>query len=126
MKKRMTIMVIALVIVFGGIIAFNLFKGFMIKRFFANYEPPAVTVSSVKAVRQNWEPRLPAVGNFLAINGVEVNSQAAPYGRGPNKVGRMRRMRLQSRALGRAGLDAVPNGAWRSRARRLGAHRCAG
>lgn len=49
MKKRMTIMSIALVVVFGGIIAFNLFKGFMMKRFFAHYEPPAVTVSSVKA-----------------------------------------------------------------------------
>lgn len=34
MNKRMTIMVSALGIVFGGIIGFNLFKGFMIKRFF--------------------------------------------------------------------------------------------
>ena len=77
MKKRMTTMAIALVIVFGGIILFNLIKGYMIKRFFANFVPPAVTVSSIKAVRQNWEPRIHAVGNFVAINGVEVNSQAS-------------------------------------------------
>ncbi|MFC3908720.1 efflux RND transporter periplasmic adaptor subunit [Legionella dresdenensis] len=76
MKKRMTIMMILLVIVFGGIIAFNLFKGFMIKQFFAHYEPPPVTVSSVKATRQDWEPKIHAVGDFVAINGVEVNSQA--------------------------------------------------
>ena len=77
MKKRMTIMIIALVIVFGGIIGFNLFKGFMIKRFFANYKAPAVSVSSVTAIKKNWEPRISAVGNFIAINGVEVNSQAS-------------------------------------------------
>ncbi|MDP1602834.1 MAG: efflux RND transporter periplasmic adaptor subunit [Legionella sp.] len=77
MKKRMKIMIIALVVVFGGIIGFNLFKGFMIKRFFASYEAPPVSVSSVTAITKNWEPRISAVGNFLAINGVEVNSQAS-------------------------------------------------
>lgn len=77
MKKETKRMIIALSIVFGGIIAFNLFKSFMIKRFFASYVPPAVTVSSVKAVEKMWEPRIQAVGNFMAINGVEVNSQAS-------------------------------------------------
>lgn len=77
MKKRMAIMISALVVVFGGLIAFNLFKSFMMKRFFASYEPPAVTISSVTAAQKNWEPHLPAVGNFVAINGVDVNSQAA-------------------------------------------------
>lgn len=77
MKKRMRIMIIALVLVFGGIIGFHLLKSFMIKRFFATYEPPAVSVSSVTAIEKNWEPRISAVGNFVAINGVEVNSQAS-------------------------------------------------
>lgn len=77
MKKRMKIMLIALAVVFGGIIAFNLLKAFMIKRFFASYEPPAVSVASVTAVKKNWEPKLAAVGNFVAINGVEVNSEAS-------------------------------------------------
>lgn len=77
LKKRMTIMAIALGIVFGGIIGFNLIKGFMIKRFFANFSMPAVTVSSVVAKKRTWEPKISAVGNFVAINGVDVNSQAA-------------------------------------------------
>ncbi len=77
MKKPMKIMAIGLTVVFGGIIAFNLFKGFMMKRFFSNFTPPAVTISSVIAIQRNWEPHLTAVGNFLAINGVDVNSQAA-------------------------------------------------
>lgn len=70
-------MIIALSIVFGGIIAFNLFKAFMMKRFFASFEPPAVTVSSVQAKKQQWKPRISAVGNFVARNGVEVNAQVS-------------------------------------------------
>jgi len=77
MKKRMIIMLIALIIVFGGIIGFNLFKNFMMKRYFAHYTPPAVTVSSVTAKKQDWEPTIPAIGNFIAINGVDVNSEAS-------------------------------------------------
>ncbi|KTD35713.1 acriflavin resistance protein E [Legionella nautarum] len=77
MNKRMTIMISALGIVFGGIIGFNLFKSFMIKRFFASYEPPPVSVSSVTAVQRNWQPHLSAVGNFVAINGVDVNSETS-------------------------------------------------
>ena len=77
MKKRMTTTAITLLIVFGGIIAFNLIKSFMMSRFFAHFTPPAVTVSSVKAVKRKWEPHINTVGNFVAINGVEVNSQAA-------------------------------------------------
>lgn len=77
MKKRMTIMGIALLVVFGGIIAFNAFKSFMIKRYFANYKPPAVTVSSAVAEKINWHPQINAIGNFMAINGVEVNAQVS-------------------------------------------------
>jgi membrane fusion protein (multidrug efflux system) len=77
LKKRMTLMIIALLVVLGGIIAFNLFKSFMIKRYFAHFESPSVSVSSVIAVKKDWNPRIPAVGNFMAMNGVDVNSQAS-------------------------------------------------
>ena len=70
-------MIIALIIVFGGIIAWNVFKSIMIKRFFATYEAPAVTISSVTAKKANWYPILNAVGNFVAINGVDVNAQTS-------------------------------------------------
>jgi membrane fusion protein (multidrug efflux system) len=77
MNKRTKIMITALVIVFGGLIGFQVFKGFMVKRFFAHYEAPPITVSSVKAMKKTWEPRINAVGNFVAINGVDVNSQVS-------------------------------------------------
>lgn len=77
MKKRLIIMGIALLVVFGGIIAFNFIKAFMIKRFFASYQPPAVAVASAVAKEINWIPTLNAVGNFVALNGVDVGSQAS-------------------------------------------------
>jgi membrane fusion protein (multidrug efflux system) len=77
MKKRLTIMGIALLVVFGGIIAFNFIKAFMIKRFFASYQPPAVAVASAVAKEINWVPTLNAVGNFAALNGVDLGSQAS-------------------------------------------------
>lgn len=77
MNKRMRNMIIALAVVFGGIFVFNLLKAFMIKRFFATYEPPAVTISSVVATTRDWHPNISAVGDFSAINGVEINAEVA-------------------------------------------------
>lgn len=76
LKKRMIITVIVLIIVFGGLVLFNVVKGILIKRFFANFQTPSVTVSSVVVQEKTWEPHITAVGNFSAINGVDVNSQA--------------------------------------------------
>jgi len=77
LKKRMKIMIIGLVIIFGGIIGFNIFKSFMIKRFFATFKMPAVSVSSVTAKKEKWKPTISAVGSFVALNGVDVNAQAS-------------------------------------------------
>ncbi len=77
MKKRMTILLVVLAVLFGGILLFNLVKGIMMKRFFAQFQSPTMAVSSVKAVQKNWRPQLAAVGNFVAINGVEVNAQVS-------------------------------------------------
>lgn len=77
MKKRLTITILALVVVFGGLIAYNLFRKLMIKQYFAHYEAPAVTISSVEAKSVQWEPKIEAVGNFIAINGVDVNSEVS-------------------------------------------------
>ncbi|MDP3561411.1 MAG: efflux RND transporter periplasmic adaptor subunit [Legionellaceae bacterium] len=74
-NKRMKVMLISLAIVFGGIIAFNIIKSVLVSYFFAHYVPPAVSVSSVVAKSKNWKPSISAVGNFVAINGVEVNAQ---------------------------------------------------
>lgn len=77
MKKRMTLMLIFLIIVFGGLVAWNLIRNAMIAKAIAGYEPPPVTISSVVAKQEDWQPVISAVGNLLAINGVDVNSEQA-------------------------------------------------
>lgn len=76
-KKRLKILLICMAIVFGGIIAFNLFKAFMIKRFFASYKPPAVSVSAETLREVAWRPSINAVGNFAATRGVDISAQSS-------------------------------------------------
>lgn len=73
----MTIMIVALFVVFGSLLGFNLFRDYKIKQFFDNFSPPAVTISTIKAEAKTWHPVIPSVGSFVAINGVDVNSQAS-------------------------------------------------
>lgn len=77
MNNRMTKMAIVLGIVFGGIIMFNLIKALIIKHAIANYKPPAVSVSSAIAQTVDWQPTINTIGNFLALNGVDISSQAS-------------------------------------------------
>lgn len=70
-------MVIALTVIFGSIFAFNVIKSLIIKWFISHYKPPAVSVSSVVARSEEWVPDISAVGNFQAINGVEINSETS-------------------------------------------------
>lgn len=44
---------------------------------FKNYHPKAVTVSTVTVTTRSWHPHIDAVGNFVATNGVDVNSQSS-------------------------------------------------
>ena len=77
LRKRIIIMLVFLFVVFGGIVAWNVIKSVMIKKFFSTYEAPAVTISSTTAKATTWYPTLSAVGNFVAINGVDVNAQTS-------------------------------------------------
>lgn len=77
MSRRMSILLVVLAIVFGGIVAYNMIRGYMVGKFFSNYEPPAVAVSTVEAKQKNWQPVIPGVGSFAAIQGVEINAQVS-------------------------------------------------
>ncbi|PJD91542.1 MAG: efflux transporter periplasmic adaptor subunit [Legionella sp.] len=77
MTKRMTTMIISLLIVFGGLIGFNLIKQGLMTYYLNHYQPPAVTVSTVVAKKENWHPFISSVGNFVAINGVDISAQSA-------------------------------------------------
>lgn len=81
MIRRMIIVIAALAVVFGGIFGWKAFQGYQVARYRASMKPPAVTVSSTVARREQWQPKISAVGGLSAIQGVEVSSEV------PGKVG---------------------------------------
>jgi membrane fusion protein, multidrug efflux system len=72
MTKRMTIMLIVVGLVFGGVFGFQIFKNAMIKKFMSAMAPPPQTVSTVTAATQDWQPQIEAVGSLRAVNGADL------------------------------------------------------
>ncbi len=77
MKKRMLIMLATVGLLFGGIFGFQVFKMQMIKKSMASQKAPPVTVSTLRASIQPWQPELKAVGTLRAVRGVDVTSEIA-------------------------------------------------
>jgi membrane fusion protein, multidrug efflux system len=73
MTKRMTIMLIAVLLVFGGVFGFQIFKNAMIKKFMTAMAPPPQTVSTITAAAQDWQPQIEAVGSLRAVNGADLS-----------------------------------------------------
>ena len=70
-------MIIVIVILFGGLITYNLIKQTIVRYYFAHYQVPAVTVSAVMTKPIDWHPYFASVGTFVAFNGVDVSTQSA-------------------------------------------------
>lgn len=77
MTKRLTAVVLLLLIIFGGTFGWDAVKSYFMKQYFAHFTVPPVSVSTAKVKTQHWQPRLSAVGSVVAINGVSVTSQVA-------------------------------------------------
>lgn len=77
MTKRMVIMLAAVGILFGGIFGYKAFMAYMMKKYMASAPMPPVTVTTVKAVKETWQPEIKAVGSLRAVLGVEVTSEIA-------------------------------------------------
>lgn len=77
MTKRFIIAIVALILVAGGLIGFNLFRDKMIAGFFASMTPPAVTVSTTTVKPITWEPGIETIGTALAGQGVDLSTEAA-------------------------------------------------
>ncbi|WP_437560072.1 efflux RND transporter periplasmic adaptor subunit [Acidithiobacillus sulfuriphilus] len=75
MKKRLAIVIIALVVVFGGIFGYKAFGNYMMHKALAHMPVPVVSVSTSQVAEQEWHPEVTAVGSFAAIQGVEVTPQ---------------------------------------------------
>lgn len=76
MAKRMTLMLIGLGILFGMIFAFQTFKTHMMNKYMKAAIPP-VTVTTIEAKNQPWQPKINASGSMRAIKGVDVTTELA-------------------------------------------------
>lgn len=78
MAKRMTIMVIILAIVVGGIVwFFAFFKPKMINNFFAHMTPPPATVATSEAKQVEWQSLRTAIGTVAATQQITVTTEVA-------------------------------------------------
>ena len=75
--KRMIIMLVGVGVLLGGIIGFNVFKGYMMAKYMAGAPTPPATVTAMKADYQAWQSALNAVGTLRAVRGVDVTSEVA-------------------------------------------------
>src|SRR4051794_23052261 len=73
----MFIMLVAVGILLGGLVGFNMFKAYKIREFMASAPVPTATVTAMKADFQSWQPRLTAVGTLRAVRGVDVTTEIA-------------------------------------------------
>ncbi len=67
---------IALAALIGGLSYFQFVKKpEIIKSFIAAAAPPPPAVAASEAIVETWTPRLPAIGTFRAVQGIDVSSQ---------------------------------------------------
>jgi len=77
LRKPMIIMLISVGVLFGGIFAYQAFKGVMIKKSIAKQSTIPISVSTTKAVMAPWQPKIKAVGSVRSIQGVDVTTELA-------------------------------------------------
>lgn len=75
-RKRMILMLVAALVVFGGVFGIKALIGAQTNKFFDNMPQPAVAVSSANARMQAWSDDAEAVGTFVAVNGADVTTES--------------------------------------------------
>ncbi|MEZ5686314.1 MAG: efflux RND transporter periplasmic adaptor subunit [Paracoccaceae bacterium] len=76
MFKRFLIALLALILVAGGVVGYNLFRDKMIAQFFATMKPAPAAVSVTEAQPISWTPGLAAIGTAHARHGVDLSTEA--------------------------------------------------
>ncbi|MGJ8669209.1 MAG: efflux RND transporter periplasmic adaptor subunit [Oceanococcus sp.] len=75
--KRMIIMLLACLAVFGGVFGMKYMGGKAMSSYFDNMPSPAVTVLSSKVQSMRWTQSIPTVGNLVPHNGTNLTTQVA-------------------------------------------------
>ena len=74
MRRRMTVMLVGVILLLGLIFVFNQAKTMLIKHFISSAGLPPATVSTTVVQFEEWQPMLSSVGNMRAYRGVELST----------------------------------------------------
>lgn len=74
MKKWMIVMLLAALLVFGGVFGFYFFKQSMMASYFASMPVPTVPITAVTVKAQSWTPQIKAIGFIEPENGVMLSA----------------------------------------------------
>ncbi len=77
MIRPLIIMVLLVVLVIGGVFAWQAFIGKMIGKFMAQGASAPQTVSTVIAKKTTWQQQIRAVGSLRAFHGADLSAQAS-------------------------------------------------
>lgn len=77
MIKRFIIAILALGLIGGGLVGFNLFRDNMIKQIFANLPVQVASVNTITVEPVTWRPQIAAIGTVKAAQGVDLTVEAA-------------------------------------------------
>ena len=75
--RRMLFMLLSVGLFLGLMVAFNVFKGVMIKRALAGNGEPVQTVTAEPARLETWQPAFTAVGTVRAVRGADLAFEVA-------------------------------------------------
>ncbi|WP_305813167.1 efflux RND transporter periplasmic adaptor subunit [Photobacterium leiognathi] len=76
MKKWIVVLLLVLLL-FGSVIGFNLFKEKKIAEYMANMPEPNYPVTSITTKGENWYPAIQAIGFIEPVQGVTLTSEAS-------------------------------------------------
>jgi membrane fusion protein (multidrug efflux system) len=77
MVTPLVIMVLLVVLVIGGVFAWQAFIGKMIGKFMAQAASAPQTVSTVVAGKSTWQAQITAIGSLRAVRGADLSAQAS-------------------------------------------------
>ncbi|MDO5604507.1 MAG: efflux RND transporter periplasmic adaptor subunit [Paracoccus sp. (in: a-proteobacteria)] len=77
MIKRLIIAILALALVGGGLVWFNLFRDKMIQQFFSNMPVQTLPVNTITVEPVTWHPKIEAIGTVNAAQGIDLTVETA-------------------------------------------------
>ncbi len=77
MKKWTAIMLVLVLLIFGSVIGFNLFKNHMMAQYFANMPVPTFPVAVQEVKANDWTPTIEAIGFIEPNQGLDISNETA-------------------------------------------------